>query len=216
MAEKSTFVKVDRNILQWRWYQDANTMRVFLHLLLTANITDHDFEKITIHRGEVATSISSLSRQLKISIRSVRTALEHLKTTGEVTCRIYPHYQVISILEYDRYQAVPTGRTTGKRQADDKQTAGKRQQSKNIRTPNGEEGKDIYSRPPSVAEIEQYAQGEGLALDAQSFWEYNTAKGWAGVKDWRPLVRMRARQLEGVQTENVNLDDFGRPIKGRE
>ena len=36
MAEKTTFIKLDRNIIRWQYYKDPIVMRVFLHLLLTA------------------------------------------------------------------------------------------------------------------------------------------------------------------------------------
>lgn len=130
MAEPSTFIKIDRNITNWRWYEDSNTKAVFLHLLLMANIEDHSFQTIVVKRGQLVTSYASLSRNLGISIRSVRTALEHLKSTGEVTSTAYPKYQVITIVSYDKYQ---TNRQ-GNRQATDKQPTSNRQQSKNIRT----------------------------------------------------------------------------------
>lgn len=214
MAEQTTFVKVDRNILQWRWYQDANTMRVFIHLILMANVKDHDFEKITIHRGELVTSLASLSKQLKMSVRSVRTSLEHLKSTGEVTSRNYPHYQVISIAEYDRYQAVPTRQSTSNRQGIDKASTSNRQQSKNIRMKEGKNEKNIYM-PPTVAQVEEFALAEGLTLDAAAFIQYNEARGWQGVKDWRPLARLRASQMakDQPQDDDDGLDVFGRPIR---
>lgn len=214
MAEQTTFVKVDRNILQWRWYQDANTMRVFIHLILMANVKDHDFEKITIHRGELVTSLASLSKQLKMSVRSVRTSLEHLKSTGEVTSRNYPHYQVISIAEYDRYQAVPTRQSTSNRQGIDKASTSNRQQSKNIRMKEGKNEKNIYM-PPTVAQVEEFALAEGLTLDAAAFIQYNESRGWQGVKDWRPLVRLRASQMtkDQPQDDDDGLDVFGRPIR---
>ena len=132
MAEPSTFIKIDRNILDWRWYQDGNTLRVFLHLLLKANIKDKDFEKITIHRGEVATSYGSIADALGLSVKNVRTAIEHLKETGEVAVNRHPKFQVISIKNYDRYQAVGS-QTADNRQANGNQLAGNRQQSKNER-----------------------------------------------------------------------------------
>ena len=45
----NTFIKLSRKIQSWRWYQDANTMRVFIHILLNANVYDHDFENITVN-----------------------------------------------------------------------------------------------------------------------------------------------------------------------
>lgn len=129
MAEKSTFIKIDRNILKWRWYEDANTFRVFVHLIIKANIRDADFERITVKRGQLVTSYAHLARDLGISVRNARTAIEHLKLTGEVTIRSYAKYSVITVLNYDYYQE----NRQAKRQASDKQPTSSRQQSKNAK-----------------------------------------------------------------------------------
>ncbi len=107
MHEKSTFVKLHRKITKWRWYQDANTIRVFVHLLINANYTDNDFENITVHRGQVVTSRKHLSRDLKISEQSVRTALNHLKSTNEITIEATSKYTIITINNYNEYQKIP-------------------------------------------------------------------------------------------------------------
>ena len=117
------FIKLDRKLLSWRWYHDANTTRVFIHLLLTANIQENDFENVKIKRGELATSYESLASALNLSVKNVRTAINHLKATGEVAGKQYPKFQVISIKNYDAYQR--DGRVAGT------QTAGKRQASGN-------------------------------------------------------------------------------------
>lgn len=126
MPEKSTFIKLNRKILKWRWYQDSNTFRVFVHLLLTANVTDRDFEQVTVKRGQLVTSVAHLSRDLKISVKSVRTALEHLKSTNEVAIRTTSKYSVITINNYNEYQKVANtraneGQATGKRGANEGQ-----------------------------------------------------------------------------------------------
>lgn len=219
MAEQTTFVKVDRNILQWRWYQDANTVRVFIHLILMANVKDHDFEKITVHRGELVTSLASLSKQLKMSVRSVRTSLEHLKSTGEVTSRNYPHYQVISIAEYDRYQAVPTRQTTSNRQGIDKASTSNRQQSKNIRMKEGKNEKNVcVHTPPSRTEVAEYCLSLGVSTDIDAFIQYNNATGWkigrTKVEDWRPLLtKWISHDHHNTDQDDDELDDFGRPIR---
>lgn len=141
---------IDRNILKWRWYQNPNTMRLFIHLLLKANIRDYDFEKITVHRGELVTSYASLSKELELSVQSIRTALEHLKSTGEVTSKSYSKYQVISILEYDKYQTITTGILTGNQQAINNQSTGNQQQSNNGNNDNNKKN-NIY-----IVEIVRY------------------------------------------------------------
>ena len=105
MAEKSTFFKFDRNITSWRWYKNANTMRLFIHLLLAANIKDAPFEKTIIHRGQLATSYERLSEQLDFSLKECRTGVEHLKETGEISVKRYSKFICITINNYDAYQS---------------------------------------------------------------------------------------------------------------
>ena len=85
MAEPSTYIKIDRNIIRWRWFKNTNTLIVFLWLLLEANVSDHEFEHEMIHRGEVATSYKTIGISTGLTIQEVRTAILHLKSTGEIT-----------------------------------------------------------------------------------------------------------------------------------
>lgn len=112
MAKPSTYIKLDRNIMKWRWYQDPNTFRVFIHLLLTANIEGHDFEETTVNRGDVVTSYAKLASELGMTSKMVRTAIDHLIATGEVARSSHPKYSVFSILNYDVYQK--SGQARGK------------------------------------------------------------------------------------------------------
>lgn len=140
MAERSTFVKIDRNIMRWRWYRNANTFRVFIHLLLNANVTDRDFEGITIRRGQLATSQASLASALGLTVKQIRTAIEHLKETGEVAVTQYPKFSVITVISYSMYQD-RAGKSAEKSaeqravegQAKGSQRAGEGQQYKNVR-----------------------------------------------------------------------------------
>ena len=132
MAEKSTFIKLDRNIIKWRWYKDINTFKVFIHLLIIANIVDNGFEAIIIHRGQAAKSYRTIADETGLTEMQVRTAIKHLKCTGEVTQAVHPKYSVFTLVNYEKYQDV-TRNLTGKQQADNKQVTGKQQQSKNIR-----------------------------------------------------------------------------------
>lgn len=170
MASRSTFVKIDRNIMRWRWYKDANTVRVFLHLILNANVSDHDFENITIHRGQLATSQKTLSDDLGLSIKQIRTALEHLKATGEVAVTKYPKFSLITVLSYASYQDVRAGtraETTaadraGKGQAEGSRGAGKGQQYKNIKKSKNE--KEYGAAPLGAQAAEE--------IDEEMRWAY--------------------------------------------
>ena len=94
------FIKINRNILDWRWYGDDNTFRVFFHLLLKANYQDGEFEIHTIKRGQLVTGLKTLSKELSLSIQQVRTALKHLKLTNEISIKTTTKYSIIPINNY--------------------------------------------------------------------------------------------------------------------
>lgn len=120
-------IDLHRSLTKWRWYKNGNTMRLFIHLLLTVNWKDDDFEQITVRRGQRVASRRSLAEETGMTEREIRTALNHLISTGEVTSKSYTKYTVITIENYDRYQA-PTSKTTSKRPASDQQATSKRPQ----------------------------------------------------------------------------------------
>ena len=104
MAELSTFIKLDRNIQSWRWYANGNTFRVFIHLLLNANAFPRGWQGITIERGQFPTSYAKVGLALNLSVQEVRTAIDHLKKTGEITISRHRDFQVITVTNYSLYQ----------------------------------------------------------------------------------------------------------------
>lgn len=117
------FIKLHRKMIKWEWYQDANTFRVFVHLLLTANYERRRFEGMVIERGQRVTSIAKLSKELKVSVKAVRVALNHLQETNEVTCQGTPKFTVITVNNYDFYQKVDSDEQTMNRQLNGENTA---------------------------------------------------------------------------------------------
>ena len=115
------FVAIPRGLTDWEWYSEPNTARLFIHLLLTANWQEKQWQGIIIHPGELVTSQSQLAKQLNLTVMQVRTALEHLKATGWITVKTGPKYSVVAINNYlsligDNSQS--NRQITGKQQAD--------------------------------------------------------------------------------------------------
>lgn len=106
MARRTTegYIALHKKIMNWDWYKDANTFRVFVHILLNANFTDAYFLGYPIHRGQIATSYQSIADDLGITYAQARRSISHLKLTGELTVKKMPKFLVISIVSYDRYQ----------------------------------------------------------------------------------------------------------------
>jgi hypothetical protein len=67
------FIKLHRQLLDWEWYSDNNTFRVFIHCLLKANYKDKNWKGIQIKRGQFVTSTSKLSTELGLSININQT-----------------------------------------------------------------------------------------------------------------------------------------------
>jgi hypothetical protein len=216
------FIKLYDKILQWEWYSDINTFRLFIHLLLKANYKDLKFEGQTILRGQLVTSLPKLASQTGLSVRQVRVSLDKLKLTGELTDKSFNRYRVITVVKYDQYQAVDrqndrqmTGELSAKRQADDRQMTGRWQADDRQMTAsidNIEYIEDVEQIeqidrerktakrfiPPSRDELEIFCLENGLSIDVDRFLNYYTANGWMvgrnKMKDWQATVRNWAKR----------------------
>ena len=122
------YIRLHRKTLEWRWFKDSNTVHVFLYCLLRANWMDGVFEGLMVKRGQLVTSLPTIAESTGLSIQNVRTALNHLRSTGEISDKAYSKYRVISVLNYEKYQDV-NGRIISNQQYADKE-AEKEVQSK--------------------------------------------------------------------------------------
>lgn len=98
------FIKLHRKILKWEWYDDPYTFKLFMHLMLTANIEDDEWHGVTIPRGSRVSSYDKLASELHFTKRQIRTHLARLELTGEVTHASTRNYSVFSVVNYDFYQ----------------------------------------------------------------------------------------------------------------
>lgn len=102
MAE--AFIKLYRKMLEWEWYDDPNTCRVFIHCLLRANWKATKWHGIEIQPGQFITSLQNLADETCLSKHQVRVALDHLKMTGEVALTRHSKCSVITVNNWDVYQ----------------------------------------------------------------------------------------------------------------
>lgn len=103
----SGWIKLWSKITEWEWYNNGNTFRVFLHLLLKANYKDKEWRGTTIRRGELITSIRNLSEELGLSKQQTRHALMNLQKTREITIKATNKWSRIIVENYERYQCCP-------------------------------------------------------------------------------------------------------------
>lgn len=141
MKVNNGFITLQRQIIDWEWYDDANTFRLFIHILLKANHTDKNYRGTIVKRGTFLTGLDVLSKETGLSIRKIRTSLERLKSTNELTIKTSTKGSVIQIVKYNDYQSA-TSKTTNERQTNDKRTTS----TNNDNNENNENKKDIYRK----------------------------------------------------------------------
>ncbi len=101
------WVKLYRKIEDWRWYKDAITFHLFIHLLLNVNYCPSANGENILGRGQIMVTRRSLTESTNISDRSIRTCIEKLQKSKEILisqkATNRPH--IITICNYDSYQS---------------------------------------------------------------------------------------------------------------
>jgi hypothetical protein len=100
----SGWIKLHRQILDWEWYSDNNAFRVFMHLILKANHKEKRFKGIELKAGSVVTSRDILSFETGLSVQQIRTSLDKLKSTNEITIETSTKGTIIQVVNYAKYQ----------------------------------------------------------------------------------------------------------------
>jgi len=110
------FFKVYRKIENWAWWHDPITLAVWIHILHRARYgtTPKNYKGDVIYRGELVLGLKEFSKECGISVQNLRTALNHLEKTKELTRKLttnstsnittkYHHYIVENYTFYQDY-----------------------------------------------------------------------------------------------------------------
>lgn len=100
------WVKLHRKMVNWEWYQDTNTFKLFCHFLLIANVADKKWKGIIIKRGQFVRTLANLAVETGLTVDEVRTSIKHLESTNEITRTKSGKNVVFSIVCFERYQEV--------------------------------------------------------------------------------------------------------------
>ena len=109
------WIKIHRKLLEWEWWDDHNTFRLFMYILMSANHKDKKWRGIEIKKGQFVTGLYSLAENTGLSVQQVRTSLDKLISTNEITNKSTNKYRIITVNNWDKYQIV-TSNLTSKQQ----------------------------------------------------------------------------------------------------
>lgn len=178
----NTYIKLFRKMLTWEWYGDTNTFRVFMHILLKANYEPSRYRGHEIGAGECVFGRKKWAKELKLSEPAIRTAMNHLKATGEITTKATNKFTIVHLEKWEFWQ-IEEGKSTKKptnHQPTINQQLTTSKESKNIR--------NTYI--PNIEDVRRYVQENNLNVDADYFYKYYTTAEWKDnkgkpVKNWK-------------------------------
>lgn len=131
------WIKIHRSIEGWEWYGVPEVVAIWVHILVSANMKELKWKGITIPRGSFVTSMSKLSRETGLSVQQVRTCIDRLKSTSEITIKSTNKWTIVTVCKYDDYQLCEQNSQQAVQHA--------AQQSINKQATTSEEGKNIYN-----------------------------------------------------------------------
>lgn len=108
------WICLHRKLLEWEWYDDIPTCRLFIHCLLKANHKDKNWKGSLIPRGSFITGRHVLSEETGLTERQIRTALTKLKSTNDLSIKATNKNSLVTIVNYEFYQN-GDGETTNKK-----------------------------------------------------------------------------------------------------
>ena len=198
------FIKLYRKLINWEWYDDTNTLRVFLHCLLKANWKPCKWHGVCIEAGQFITSLATLADETHLSIMQVRTAINHLISTGEITSYQQGKYRVITVNSWSQYQ--------GDNKVNNKVVT-RLQQGDNKVVTTDKEYKEIKNdkkrgfNPPTLEEVIAYAEKRGNKVDPHKFYDYYTAGNWIDGKG-NPVKMYRSSSplIDIIYLTNLTVD----------
>ena len=165
------WIKLYRSMLHWEWADVPEMVALWVRLLIMATHEEQQWHGKTISRGQLVTTYLYLSEETGITMQKLRTCLERLKKSGQITMEVTNKYSVITICKYDSYQDVEEAEQhTSNTPATSEQHINKN--DKNIRT---KERKNINTPPtplkgeapkPTISKTEKATQHAATRYDS--------------------------------------------------
>ena len=97
------YIKIPKSFSDWRYFYDANYLKVYIFLLLEAEETECKVHDVMLNRGQLAVTYRYLCSSLNLSEKQIRLILKRLKGT-EIEIEITHFYSIITLLEYDKFK----------------------------------------------------------------------------------------------------------------
>lgn len=218
MAEGKGWIKLHRSILDWEWWKDEKTLRVFIYLLLNATTKPIKYCGIDLEPGEFISGDRKIANELGISYQNARTAIKHLKSTHEITTRTTNKYTIYKVENWSKFQgdnAQDNIRLTSNQRTTNEQLTHKQESKESKECKEGyvkqedlqKNGLQIdgvcYVKKPTMEEFKKFTMERGLTLNPVQIYKQLDLQGWVfngrPIQNWQGLLISWDRKYRQAQ-----------------
>ena len=200
------FVLLHRNIFEWNRFDDVYAFKLFLCLIMLANIKDGQYKGQELKRGELTTSVKQLSLATKLSETSVKNSLKKLVESGEIKEEVSPNkFRKITIINYSKYQTISSrkyNKKTNKKansETNNKTTIKINNKESNPKgllsgkgepvSPRAHEGRGLTSEKINIDDVREWCKREcgEVKKEAEDFYYSFVDSKTAFPDDWKDM-----------------------------
>ena len=189
------YIKIFRDILEFEWYTEPTTARLYIHLLIKANHKDGFYRGEKVMRGQVYTGRKLLEKETGISQQSIRTSIKKLESTNHLTIDSTKQRSIITLKNYHKFQS--SNHQTNQQLTNDQPTTNHKQECNNEKNVK----KDFYEL------WEKYPKKDGKKKALSSYTSANK-RGFT-KNDVRMAMDNYLAKLDRDKTENQFIKNGG-------
>jgi hypothetical protein len=215
----SGWICLHRKLLDWEWYDDANVSRLFIHCLLRANHKPKKWKGKVIPAGSFISGRIKLSEETGLSEQQIRTCLDKLKSTSDLTIKPTNRNSLITVTGWASYQdrdekvtSQITSQPPSKQPTDNQQiTTNNNVNNETSSSKDRAKPKKRFT-PPAIQEVKDYfikLNSSDAHSQAERFVNHYESNGWQvgknKMKCWKAAVRnwmTRSSSYEANRSNN--------------
>lgn len=208
------WIKLHRKLLDWEWWGDGNTTRLWIYILLKANHKEKIWKGIKIEPGTFVTSFAKMAEETGLSLQQTRTAISNMEKSMNITRKATNKYQLVTVCNWAFYQGEyenPTSNSTGNQHAT--------QQSNNMQPNNNQEVKNERSNnitPISPFEGRNFSPELQTEIENWIAYKNERREGYKprGLQALLTQIENRQKQFTDEQIINLISECMARNYKG--
>ena len=98
------WIKLHRKFSNWEWKHKPEMVALWVEILISANYEERKWQGVTLKPGQLAVGRDALAKKTGLSAQTIRTCLNRLKSTNEITIKSTNKFSVITVNRWELWQ----------------------------------------------------------------------------------------------------------------